>query len=220
MNKKSHPAFVFLVVDPVSNDNSSYYESKIGCEQCFMLTLQKSFAVLFHRLAFWWWCCVCVYMYTSAIFHCPSKDELWCPQLQQKYVLSYKCNRGVLHNYYSCIVHGGKDYIYIDLRFSKCISIYCYARSMVLFFPLDLKYWVIIVIHFTCSESERMRGGGREGDVVWKWGAAVYLRSAVSNTEALWGCEQRGDWKRPTDCYSRSHSTSPISPPHKTSGMR
>ncbi len=106
-------------------------------------------------------CCVCVYMYTSAIFHRPSKDELWCPQLQQKYVLSYKCNRGVLHNYYSCIVHGGKDYIYLDLRFSKCISIYCYARSMALFFHLDLKYWVIIVIHFTCSESERMRGGGR-----------------------------------------------------------
>ncbi len=65
-----------------------------------------------------------------------------------------------------------------------------------LVFSLDLKYWVIIVIHFTCSESERMRGG-REGDVVWKWGAAVYLRSAVSNTEALWGCEQGGTGNGP-----------------------
>ncbi len=81
---KSSPIlhFFFLVVDPVSNDNSSYYESKIGCEPRFMLTLQKSFAVLFHRSAFWcWsWCvCVCVCMCTTLITICniPPSKQRW-----------------------------------------------------------------------------------------------------------------------------------------------
>jgi len=147
-----------LHFSPISLENTSYYKSKMGCNQRFMLTFTKIISILVLV-------CVCVIgSQQSLILHHRSKDAL-------NYSKNMYWAMNVTVVFCTTIKAASSHGIYLDLRFSNCTHLLLRTFFSYFFFsPLYLKYWGISVIHFTCSESERIRwwwgGGGREGYVV------------------------------------------------------